>query len=285
MEFHARGERLSPYEAEPTHRVGTASLNLSFGSSKFCVGLMPGIIEMQEPILRTSTLTCGLLFVIQGVGICQTSAVITNAPGAAASQMGRGMKALFDHLTMAGTASAADFKPLTQGERNAMYLKSLINPVPYLKAGFSAALDHAKDKPAEWEQGGSGYGKRYGNILGQYTIQRTFTFGVSSLLHEDNRYFGSGKKGIWSRTGYAVASSVLARRDSGKRYPSVSLIGGFAAGAFVSRSWHPPSTQSAGDGAVSFGISMGYNALTCAVKEFLPDLVRPLTRRRRAPTP
>jgi len=189
------------------------------------------------------------------------------------------VKAVFDYLTMAGTQTAADFKPLSQREQTIIYLKSLINPVWYLRGGLSAAIDLKNDKPREWEQGGSGYGKRFGNIMGQYTIQRTVTFGMSSLLHEDNRYFGSGKKGFWGRTGYAISSSFLARHDNGNRYPSFSLIGGFAAGAFVSRSWQPPSTRSAGDGAVSFGTTMGYNVLSCVVKEFLPDIVRPLTKR------
>jgi len=189
------------------------------------------------------------------------------------------IKFVFDYLTMAGSTTAKDFQPLSQAERNRIYLRSLINPVWYLKGASSAAIDQWNDKPREWEQGASGYGKRLGNIMGQYAIQRTVTFGASSLFHEDNRYFGSGKKGFWRRTGYAVSSSILARRDDGKRYPSVSLISGFAAGAFVSRSWQPPSTGSAGDGAVSFGISMGYNALSCAVKEFLPDIVRPILKR------
>ena len=207
------------------------------------------------------------------------------SPGLAAAQstgttdLPKPVQAVFDYLTMAGTKTVTDFRPLSQHERNSIYLKSLINPIWYLKGSMSAAIDQANDKPAEWEQGWSGYGQRFGNIMGQYAIQRTATFGVASLLHEDNRYFGSGKKGFWKRTGYAISSSILARHDDEKRLPSVSLIGGFAAGAFVSRWWQPPSTRSAGDGAVSFGISMGYNVLACEVKEFLPDIVRPITKR------
>jgi hypothetical protein len=121
--------------------------------------------------------------------------------------------------------------------------------------------------------------------MGQYAIQRTATFGLASLLHEDNRYFGSGKKGFWRRTAYALSSSVMARHDSGRQYPSISLIAGFAAGAFVSRAWQPPSTRSAGDGAASFGLSMGYNVFTSVVKEFLPDMLRPLTSKRPAAAP
>jgi len=192
---------------------------------------------------------------------------------------------VLDYLSIAGTKTARDFTPLSQHERNAIYLKSLINPVWYFKGALSAAIDLSKDKPEEWEQGASGYGKRLANIMGKHAIQRTVTFGVSSLLHEDVRYFGSGRKGFWRRTGYALSSGVLARHDNGKRYPSVSLITGFAAGAFVSRLWQPPSTASAGDGAVSFGLSMGYNIVTGELKEFLPDMVRPIARHRNRTTP
>src|SRR3954468_23005540 len=176
------------------------------------------------------------------------------------SEPPKAIKAVFDYLTMAEGSTAKDFKPLSQSERDSIYLGSLINPVWYLKGAFSAAVDQRNDKPSEWEQGASGYGKRLGNIMGQYAIQRTVTFGASSILHEDNRYFGSGKKGIWRRTGYALSSSILARHDDGKRHPSASLISGFAAGAFVSRAWLPESQRSAGDGAVSLGVTMGFNA-------------------------
>jgi hypothetical protein len=168
---------------------------------------------------------------------------------------------IFDYLNLEATHTAADFKPLNRDEPNRRYAKSLINPIMYVKAGFSGAIDQDNNKPREWGQGGAAYGKRVGNITGQYVIQRTVTFGISSLLHEDNRYFGSGKKGFWPRTTYALSSSVLARHDNGRRYPSASLIGGFAAAAFISRSWQPPSTHSASEGAKSFGYSMGYKTV------------------------
>ncbi len=197
------------------------------------------------------------------------------------SPFSKGVDYLFNYLNMAGTNTASDFRPLTQRERTQIYLKTLVNPVGYAKAGISAGIDQWNDKPQEWEQGASGYGKRFANIVGQYTIQRSVTFGAASVLHEDNRYFNSGKKGIWSRTAYALASSVLARHNDGSRNFSISQVGGVAAGAFLSRLWLPPSQSSAGDGAVSFGITMGSNAAFSVVKEFLPDLGRALTKNRK----
>ncbi len=197
-----------------------------------------------------------------------------------ASPIDKGIDLIFNYLNMAGTTKASGFKPLTQPERNHLYFKSMVNPIGYVKAGFSAGIDQLNDKPPEWEQGASGYGKRYANILGQYYIQKTVTFGLSSALHEDNRYFNSGRSGFWPRTGYALESGILARHDDGSRHISVSQLGGVAAGAFLSRFWQPPSHDSVGDGAVSFGISMASNIGFGVVKEFLPDLGRALAKKR-----
>jgi hypothetical protein len=58
-------------------------------------------------------------------------------------------------------------------------------------------------------------------------------------------------------------------------------VGGFASAAFISRAWQPASARSAGDGAVSFGYSIGFNVLGSIAKEFLPDVVRPIMKRRK----
>lgn len=197
------------------------------------------------------------------------------------SPVSRGIGYIFNYLNMAGTTKASDFKPLTQPERSRLYLETMINPFGYIKAGFSAGIDQWNNKPPEWGQGASGYGKRYMNILGQYSIQRTVTFGLSSAFHEDNRYFNSGKKEFWPRIGYAISSGILARHDDGSRHISISQLGGVAAGAFLSRSWQPRSQNSAADGAISFGITMASNMGFGVVKEFLPDLGRAIRKHRK----
>jgi hypothetical protein len=213
----------------------------------------------------------------------QSSDTSSSSPSGEQNQnpVSRGAGYLLNYLNMAGATKASQFRPMDQQERTRLYFKTMINPFGFIKAGMSAGIDQWNDKPSEWEQGASGYGKRYANILGQYSIQRTVTFGVSSLLHEDNRYFNSGKKGIWPRLGYALSSGVLARHDDGSLHFSISQTGGVAAGAFLSRLWLPPSQNSAGDGAVSFGISTGANIGFGVVKEFLPDLGRAISRKKR----
>ena len=190
---------------------------------------------------------------------------------------------LLNYLNMAGTKKSKEFRPMTQPERNRLYLKTMVNPLSFVKVGFSAGIDQANDKPMEWREGGSGYGRRFANILGQYSIQRTVTYGLGSALHEDNRYFNSGRQGFWPRAGYALSSGILARHDDGRRHFSISQVGGVAAGAFLARTWLPPSQSSVGAGTVSFGITMASNMGFSVVKEFLPDLGRALAKKHKKP--
>jgi hypothetical protein len=186
-------------------------------------------------------------------------------------------------LNMAGGKKSSEFRPMTQRDRNRLYFRTMVNPLSFVRCAASAGIDQGNDKPVEWEQGASGYGKRFANILGQYSIQRTATYGIGSALHEDNRYFNSGTQGFWPRTGYALASGILARHDDGTRHFSISQVGGVAAGAFLARPWLPQSQSSAGSGAVSFGITMASNMGFGVVKEFLPDMMRPFTKKHQNP--
>jgi hypothetical protein len=186
---------------------------------------------------------------------------------------------VFDLFNMAGNEKSKQFRALTQSERNHLYFRSMVNPLSFVRVAASAGIDQAKDKPAEWEQGASGYGRRFANIFAQYSIQRTVTYGLGSALHEDNRYFNSGKQAFWPRAGYALESGILARRNDGTRRFAFSQVGGVAAGAFLARTWLPSSQNSVADAAVSFGITMGTNIGFGVVKEFLPDMVRPFIKK------
>jgi hypothetical protein len=95
---------------------------------------------------------------------------------------------VFAYLNMASTVGKISiFQPLTQAERNRLFGVSLVNPIWYAKGALSAAQYQFTGTPRAWEQGASGYAKRYADIMGQYAIRKTVTFGLESMLHEDNR--------------------------------------------------------------------------------------------------
>jgi hypothetical protein len=194
-------------------------------------------------------------------------------PAATSDEPNQVEASLFSSLFMAGKTQD-QFTPLTAKERLKFYAKDLVSPFHLVLAGASAGITQLKDSPREWGLGAQGYGLRFANYYGNATIGSVLQMTGEDLLHEDNLYYGSGERGVWKRVKYAVASSVLARSDDGTRHFSVSQVGSTAAASFISRIWQPRSSNSAGDGAVNFGINMASNAGVNVVREFLPGVTR-----------
>jgi hypothetical protein len=185
---------------------------------------------------------------------------------------------LFDSLFMAGRTQD-QFEPLTPKERLKVYAKDLFSPFHLMMAGASAGITQAQNVPTQWGQGARGYGRRYANYYAYALTSSALQMAGEDLLHEDNLYYGYGEHGIWKRVRYAVKSSVLARSADGTRHLSISQIGSTAGAAFISRLWQPPNNDSAGDGAVSFAISLATNAGVNVALEFLPDITRRIFHR------
>jgi len=170
----------------------------------------------------------------------------------------------------------AQFVPLTSSERLSKYLAGLIDGESIVRAAASAGIGQANGTPKEWGGGAESYGERVGNAFAEHVIHRTLQYGMSAAMHEDNRYFVSGQTGFFRRTKYAIKNTLLARHDNGNQYFSFSRVGGAAGAAFISRAWQPRSTTTAGDGAVSFGITMGSDIGFNVFREFWPDMKRHL---------
>jgi len=166
------------------------------------------------------------------------------------------------------TATNTQFVPMTRSERFSDYLRSITDLQGVLRAAAAGGIRQAEGSPKEWGGGAQGYGERVGNAFAEHGIRKTLEYGSAAFLHEDNRYFSSGERGFFRRTSYAIASAFLARRDNGDRTFSFSRIGSAAGSAFISRAWQPRSTTTAGDGAVSFGITMAIDAGFNVLREF-----------------
>ena len=79
-----------------------------------------------------------------------------------------------------------------------------------------AGISQAEDSEKGYGQGAQGYGKRYGAAFADGTIENFMTSAIfPSILHQDPRFFQSGKGGFWRRTEYAVSRIFITRTDSG----------------------------------------------------------------------
>ena len=177
-----------------------------------------------------------------------------------------------------GMVGPSEHTKLTEKERFQIYMLSVGGPVPLLGEAFGAGISQWKDTPPEWGQGWGAYGERYGSNLAYNGIRQTITYGASIALHEDTRYFASGKHGVWNRTGYALLSTFTARRPSGRQSFSFSSVGGVIGASGIASIWGPRSWQGFNNIAENAGVSFGATAALNVVREFLPDLLhRPRT--------
>lgn len=186
--------------------------------------------------------------------------------------------ALSAALTAAAiTASAqepAEFTPQTRSERLRNYLTGTFGPGSLAGVVAHAGFDQARNSPTEWGQGSEGFADRLGNAYAKHFIRHTLEYGASSALHQDDRYLASGQTGFWRRTKYAVASTFLARRDSGEKTFALARFGSAAGTAYISNIWQPASHSGADHIASSFGFTIATDIGTNVVKEFWPDLKR-----------
>lgn len=162
--------------------------------------------------------------------------------------------------------------PLTQSERARHYVKSLFSVEAIGRSAVGAGLQQWTNTPPEWGQGADGYARRFANSFGEHMVRQTITYGISSVIDEDNRYFRSERTGIGPRTMYAAESTFLARRSDGTRKLSYSRITGLVATAFISRLWQPPSTRGPSHVVGSLGTAVGSEIGFNIAREFIPDL-------------
>jgi hypothetical protein len=128
----------------------------------------------------------------------------------------------------------------TKGERFNRYVKSMFGPGSLAFSAFKAGIDQWQDHPEEWEQGASGYGKRYASDFGRNAIQQTVIYGLDSALGLDTGFKKSTKKGFFPRMKDALAENVTSRTRSGKRVISVPrLTGVYGSRVIQAEAWYP----------------------------------------------
>ncbi len=128
----------------------------------------------------------------------------------------------------------------TRRERFNRYLKSTVGPFSLARSAVSAGINQWRDNPEEWEQGASGYGKRYASSFGQNAIQQTVTYGLDSALGLDTGFQRSKRKGFFPRLTDALVENLISRTRTGKRVISVPrFAGAYTSGIISHETWYP----------------------------------------------
>jgi hypothetical protein len=186
--------------------------------------------------------------------------------------------------------------PLSAKEKFKVVALGTFDPVQYPWWGLLSAISQAENSEPAFGQGWVGYAKRYGAQAADSTIENFMTGAVfPSILHQDPRFYQSGKGGFERRTWYAATRILVTRSDSGNKQFNFSEVFGAAIAAGISTySYHPHSTfvrtptnphmfvgsdRTLSNTASVFGTQVGIDAVTLVVKEFWPDVHRKLSHK------
>jgi hypothetical protein len=136
--------------------------------------------------------------------------------------------------------------PLTPKQKFHLGFKTLLDPTTFAAAGITAGIQQSNNSYYQWGQGAEGYAKRFGADYATAASGLLITSGLAnSVLHQDPRYFYSGRGTLGQRAWYAVWTAFVTKGDNGKWQPPYSgVIGSIAAGE-LSQTYYPGSRSQA----------------------------------------
>jgi hypothetical protein len=193
--------------------------------------------------------------------------------------------------------TGAKLPPLTVKQKFGVVARGSFDPVQYPWWALLSGLDQAAKSDPALGQGWEGYGKRYGIVAADGTIENFMVAAVlPTLLHQDPRFFQSSQGGFLHRTGYAVTRIVITRGDSGRTQFNFSeIIGAGLAAAISTYSYHPestfistpsnphlfvPSDRTFLNTCSVWGTQVSLDTMTIFIKEFWPDLRRAIRKKK-----
>ena len=167
------------------------------------------------------------------------------------------------------------YTPLSAHCKFHLFLKSTYSPYTFASAGFQATWAHAMGQWPHYGGGAQGWAKRFGATLADTESRRFIqTFALSTILHQDPRYFHSHKRTFISRAWYAATRVVVTKDDNGDSTFNTSEFLGALFASSLQNSYYPRHDRTFGDTMNRFGGALSSDAISDLLREFAPDMKR-----------
>jgi hypothetical protein len=167
------------------------------------------------------------------------------------------------------------FTPLSARCKFDLFLRTTYSPYTFASAGFQATLAQAQGQWPHYGGGMQGWGKRFGATLADTESRRFIqTFALSTILHQDPRYFPSHKKALISRAWYAITRVAVTKNDKGDEAFNTSEFLGALLTSALQNAYYPSDDRSLGDTMNRFGGALSSDAVGNLLREFTPDMKR-----------
>ena len=168
-----------------------------------------------------------------------------------------------------------DYVPLTRHCKFEAFRRQIYSPFTFISVAWEASWGQAWDQWPQYGGGMQGWGKRFGASLAD-TESRRFIQGflLSSLFHQDPRYFPSERKNILARVAYAATQVVITRTDAGRSEVNTSeLLGAFFTSS-LQNAYYPRPDRGFDNTLNRFEGALSSDAISDMVHEFSPEMKR-----------
>jgi hypothetical protein len=167
--------------------------------------------------------------------------------------------------------------PLSTRQKFELFADESVAPSRFLGSAAGAGISQARNSLSGYGQELGGYGKRFGSSMATAASNNFFgTFLISSILHRDPRYFVTLHGGPVHRIGYALTRNVVSRTDEGKDAANWAGMLGPLLAESLANSYLPVKEQTAGRTFQRYGIRIGLNTASNALREYWPTIFRNL---------
>ena len=167
------------------------------------------------------------------------------------------------------------YEPLSGHQKFNLFLQRTYSPYTFVSAAAEATWAQIWAQWPQYGGGMEGWGKRFGATLADTESRRFIqTFLLSTVLHQDPRYFRSQKKGFFPRGWYAATRVLVTRNDDDDNTFNSSEFLGTLFTSSLQNAYYPRGERSFGNTMNRFAGALGSDATSNILREFWPDIRR-----------
>jgi hypothetical protein len=166
---------------------------------------------------------------------------------------------------------------LSTKQKFELFADESVAPSRFLSSAAGAGIGQAQNSLAGYGQGAEGYGKRFASSMATAASTNFFgTFVIAGVSHRDPRYFVTLHPGVRYRIGYALSRIVVSRTDDGRNAANWPGMLGPLLAESLANSYLPVKEQTAGRTFQRYGIRIGLNTASNALRQYWPTIFRRL---------
>jgi hypothetical protein len=151
---------------------------------------------------------------------------------------------------------------------------------------IASGYGQATNSPPGYGQGGDGYAKRFGAIMGRDASSNIFgNFVIASVLHEDPRFYVKKDLSFMQSVKYSASRVFAAQSDSGGQMVDFAgLLGPLAAEA-LANTYYPKGNREVGDALVRYGYDQAWRFGANLLRQYWPTIEKKLRHKPPAAEP